>query len=166
MRIFFWITVSLMLISTPVLAVGGPSVDDLKEKVASLWQPLHAKQPQVTAKELKKIIDSGEEIYLVDIRSEAEYQAGHLPNAIHLDRGLMEWRAPEKLADTKRKIYLYCRTAARGAFAIERLKEIGYPKVFNVSDAFKGWVTAGFPIYNRHGEFVLTEGGFEKKEDE
>ena len=166
MRTFFSIAVSLVLLSTPLVTLGAPSVDDLKEKVASMWQPLHKKQPQVTAKELKKIIDSGEEIYLVDIRSDAEYQAGHLPNAIHLDRGLMEFQAPGKLTDTKLKIYLYCRTAARGAFAIERLGEMGYPKVFNVSDAFKGWVTSGFPIYNRHGEFILTEGGFEKKEDE
>lgn len=113
----------------------------------------------------QKIIDAGEEIYLVDIRSDADYQADHLPNAIHLERGLLEWRAPEQLTNTKRAINLYCRTSARGAFATERLSEIGYPNIFNVSDAFKGWVESGFPIYNRHGEFILTKGGFEKKEN-
>ena len=165
MRTFFFVAMSFVLLTLPMVAIGAPSVDELKENVARLWQPLHKKQPQVTAQELKKIIDAGEKIYLVDIRGEAEYQAGHLPNAIHLKRGVLEWRAPEQLTDTKRPIYLYCRTSARGAFAIERLSEIGYPNVFNVSDAFKGWVESGFPIYNRHGEFVLTKGGFEKKEN-
>ncbi len=88
MRTFFFVAMSFVLLTLPMVAIGAPSVDELKENVARLWQPLHKKQPQVTAQELKKIIDAGEKIYLVDIRSEAEYQAGHLPNAIHLKRGL------------------------------------------------------------------------------
>ena len=90
---------------------------------------------------------------------------GHLPGAIHLDRGLIEWRAPEELTETQRTIYIYCRTGASGAFAVQRLTEMGYPRVINLDGGFKAWVTAGYPVYNRHGEFVLVKDGFEKKED-
>ena len=69
---------------------------------------------------------------------------------------------PRTIKDTDAKIYVYCRTGARSAFATQRLIEMGYKNATNISDAFKGWVVAGYPVYNRHGEFVLAPQGFEK----
>lgn len=171
-RIFFTCRVNLRLIIVftaiafvlPSNALAGPSIDQVKKNVENLWKPIKESQPHVTAKEFKKIMDRGEKYILVDVRRKAEYEAAHLPGAIHIDRGVLEWVAPEKLTDTDATIYIYCRTGARGAFATQRLIEVGYKNAVNIYDAFKGWVFEGYPVYNTHGEFTLTPGAFEKKE--
>ena len=109
-------------------------------------------------------MDSGVKFVLVDVRTKDEYNAAHLPGAIHINRGLVEWVVPKKIEDTDTKIYVYCRTGARSAFVTQRLIEMGYTNVTNIYDAFQGWVVAGYPVYNKHGEFILTSEGFEKKE--
>ncbi len=155
---------SILLLLGSSEALAGPSIKEVKKKVQSLVREARGSVPHVTAKEFKKIMDSGRKYVLIDVRTKAEYDAGHLPGAIHIPRGLLEWVAPKKIKDTNIPIYVYCRTGARSAFAAKRLRDMGYGNVTNIHDSFKGWVSAGFPIYNRHGEFVLTEHGFEKKE--
>ena len=151
-----------MSISTTVMA--GTTIDQVKQNVVKLWKPVKESQPHVTAVEFKKIMDSGEKFILLDVRTEAEYEAAHLPGAINISRGLLEFKVTKEITDPDAKIYLYCRTGARSALATQRLIDIGYKNATNIYDAFKGWVVAGYPVYNRHGEFTLVSGGFEKKE--
>ncbi len=155
---------TLMFFITPFSVIAGPSIDQVKKNVDNLWKPIKESQPHVTAVEFKKIMDSGQEFVLVDVRTKDEFIAAHLPGAININRGLIEWVLPGKIKDTDTKIYVYCRTGARSAFVTQRLLEIGYTDVTNIYDAFKGWVVAGYPVYNKHGEFTLTTKGFEKKE--
>lgn len=145
-------------------ASAGPSIEEVNAKVADLWKPLQAGQKKVTAVEFKKIMDSDASLVLLDIRTEEEFAAAHLPGAMNISRGLLEWIAPKKITDTDARIFVYCKTGARATFAVQRLTEMGYTNVTNITDSFKGWVEAGYPVYNRHGEFVLATGGFEKKE--
>ncbi len=140
----------LMCFSAPLSAIAGPSIDQVKKNVENLWKPIKESQPHVTAVEFKKIMDGGEKFILVDVRTEDEYKAAHLPGAMHISRGLIEWVAPKKLQNTDAKIYVYCRTGARSAFVTQRLLEMGYTNVTNIYDAFKGWVVAGYPVYNRY----------------
>ena len=161
----------ISLVALPVIlflsaqsAFAGPSIDEVKKNVVNLWKPIKESQPHVTAVDFKKILDSEKELVLIDVRTADEYKAAHLPGAINIPRGLIEWVTPRKIEDTDIPIYTYCRTGARSAFVAQRLTEMGYTDVTNIYDAFKGWVEAGYAVYNRHGEFTLSEGGFEKKE--
>ncbi|BCO08187.1 hypothetical protein GF1_05630 [Desulfolithobacter dissulfuricans] len=154
----------LLLSIVPLAAMAGPSIDEVKENVEKLWKPIKESQPHVTAVEFKKIMDSGGKFVLVDVRTRDEYIAAHLPGAIHINRGLIEWVVPKKIQDTDARIFVYCRTGARSAFVTQRLLEMGYTNVTNIYDAFKGWVVAGYPVYNRHGEFTLSPKAFEKKD--
>ncbi|WP_457577977.1 rhodanese-like domain-containing protein [Desulfomarina sp.] len=154
----------LLSFSTPLSTVAATSIEQIRQNVVNLWQPLKQNQPHVNAVEFKKIMDSGEEFVLLDVRTEKEYNAAHLPGAIHINRGLIEWMVPGRITNPDTKIYLYCRTGARSAFATRRLLEMGYTNVTNISDAFRGWVVAGYPVYNRHGEFTLKPESFEKKD--
>lgn len=143
---------------------AGPTIEDVQKNVVNLWKPIKESQPHVTAVEFKKILDSGKELVLIDVRTADEYKAAHLPGAINIPRGLIEWVTPRTIEDTDTVIYAYCRTGARSAFVTQRLIEMGYTNVTNIYDAFKGWVDAGYGVYNRHGEFTMVEGAFEKKE--
>lgn len=167
MKIYIPVLLLILLIGLwliPSTAVSGPPIYQVKQNVIALWKPLQASLPHVTAKEFKKIMDSGEQFILIDVRDAAEYYAAHLPGAINISRGMLEWETPDKIQDTDARIYVYCLVGKRSLFAAKRLLEMGYTNVTNISDSFKGWVNAGYPVYNRHGEFILTPGGFEKKE--
>ena len=155
---------TLMVCVAPFSATAGPSIEQIRQNVENLWKPIKESQPHVTAVAFKKIMDSGEKLVLVDVRTRDEYNAAHLPGAIHINRGLIEWIAPKKIQDTDAEIYVYCRTGARSAFVTQRLIEMEYTHVTNIYDAFKGWVVAGYPVYNRHGEFTLKPEAFEKKD--
>ncbi|SEA00906.1 Rhodanese-related sulfurtransferase [Desulfuromusa kysingii] len=156
------VTIILLLAAQTVFA--GPSIDEVKNNVVNLWKPIKESQPHVTAVEFKKILDSDKDLILIDVRTADEYKAAHIPGAIHIPRGVMEWVTPRTIENTDIPIYTYCRTGARSAFAAQRLTDMGYTNVTNIYDAFKGWLEAGYSVYNRHGEFVMSKGGFEKQE--
>lgn len=146
----------------PSVTMGGPPIYQVRQNVVALWKSLEKTVPHVSAREFKKIMDSGEEYVLLDVREEAEYNAGHLPGAINISRGMLEWETPDTIQNTDTKIYVYCLTGIRSLFAAQRLTEIGYTHVTNIADSFKGWEAAGYPVYNQNGEFVMSPGGFDK----
>jgi rhodanese-related sulfurtransferase len=160
------------LVIAVVLFIAGPAFpgygwsanEQVEKNVLSLWLAVKKEVPQIPAAVLKSAMDRGDKFVLLDIRNDADYQAAHLPGAVHITRGDLEFEAPSKLPDIGAKIYVYCRTGVRSTFAAKRLLDIGYTNVVRVSDSFEGWVKAGYPVYNRHGEFVLVPNGFEKKE--
>lgn len=120
-----------------------------------------AKITEVTPQQVKADLDAGKPIILVDVRDSEEFEAGHLPKALNISRGLLEWKIGVMIPDKNASIVMYCRTGARSALTTARLQEMGYTNVRNMQGAFKAWGEAGYPIYNRHGEFVMQ--AFEKK---
>ena len=85
---------------------------------------------------------------LIDVREADEYAAGHIPGAVHMSRGLLEFRlsgAPE-LAARDTMIVLYCKTSGRAALAAATLQDMGYLKVKSIAGGFDAWVAAGLPV--------------------
>ena len=110
---------------------------------------------EVSAAQVKADLDAGKKFILLDVRSKEEFDAGHLPNAMNVSRGLLEFKIGNAIPDKNANIILYCRTGARSALATQVLNEMGYVNAKNMAGAFKAWGTAGYPVYNRHGEFVM-----------
>ena len=82
---------------------------------------------------------------LIDVREADEYAAGHIPGAVHMSRGLLEFKmsgSPE-LAARDLNIVLYCKTSGRAALAAVQLKEMGYLKVSSIAGGFDAWLAAG-----------------------
>ena len=85
---------------------------------------------------------------LIDVREVDEYAAGHLPGAVHMSRGLLEFKlsgSPE-FAARDLNIVLYCKTSGRAALAAVQLQAMGYLKVSSIAGGFDAWVAAGKPI--------------------
>ncbi len=165
-------TLRIFVIFT-VMALCGPfsmqarelSLEQVKQNVLNLHKKVMDGQPSVSAMNFKKIVDKGEaEFVLLDVRSEAEFNAAHLPGALHIERGRLEWIVPNIIKNTDRKIYVYCQDGRRSGFATERLIEMGYINASHISDGFRAWATAGYNVYNVHGEFTLSYGGYAKRE--
>jgi len=116
----------------------------------------------VTVEEVKKDMDAGKNFVLLDVRTSEEFKVGHLPKAVNIPRGTLEFMIGKHFPQKDTEIVVYCRTDARAALCAKTLSDMGYTNVKNLSGAFKAWGEAGYPIYNRHGEFKMV--AFEKKE--
>jgi rhodanese-related sulfurtransferase len=163
LRVFIFFTV--MALSLPIsLQARDVSLEQVKLNVSNLHKSVMEGQPAVSARDIHKIIASEGEFVLLDVRSEDEFNAAHLPGALNIERGRIEWIIPNIIKKADRKIYVYSQDGRRSAFAAERLHEIGYTNTINIADGFKGWVTAGYPVYNMHGEFILSPRGYDKRE--
>lgn len=84
---------------------------------------------------------------LLDVREADEYASGHIPGAIHMSRGMLEFKLSGNPALSARdlKIVLYCKTSGRAALAAKALHEMGYQDVQSISGGFDAWSEAGNP---------------------
>jgi len=95
--------------------------------------------------DVKRRVDAGEEIVLVDVREDNEWANGHLPGAIHLGKGVIERDIETRVPDTSAKIILYCGGGFRSALSADNLQKMGYTNVESMDGGWKGWLDAGFP---------------------
>ena len=85
---------------------------------------------------------------LIDVRDADEYQAGHIPGAIHASRGVLEFRlsSTPELSARDLKVVLYCKTSGRAALAARAMHDMGYLQVQSIAGGFDAWVAAGKPV--------------------
>lgn len=100
-------------------------------------------------------IDNAEKALLdadvvIDVREADEFQTGHLAGALHIPRGILEFKMSNSPELTARdlNIVLYCKTSGRAALAALSLKEMGYLKVTSIAGGFDAWQAAGLPVIN------------------
>ena len=82
---------------------------------------------------------------LIDVREADEFATGHLPGAVLMPRGLLEFKlsASPAMADSALKVVLYCKTSGRAALAAQSMKEMGYLNVQSIAGGFDAWLAAG-----------------------
>jgi rhodanese-related sulfurtransferase len=100
---------------------------------------------ECTAADVKRRLDAGEKLTLVDVREESEYAAGHLPGAVHISKGVMERDAEAKLPDPAAEVILYCGGGFRSALAADNLQKMGYTKVVSMDGGWRDWTGGGYP---------------------
>ncbi len=83
----------------------------------------------ITAAEAKEIMDSQEGYIILDVRTQEEYDEGHIPGAILIPNTEIEDRAEEVLTDKNQLILVYCRSGRRSKLAAEILAELGYTNI-------------------------------------
>ena len=85
---------------------------------------------------------------LLDVREADEYAAGHLSGAVHISRGMLEFKFSGNPALQARdlKIVLYCKTSGRAALSAIALQEMGYLNVQSIAGGYDAWVAAGKPV--------------------
>ncbi|MCB2017435.1 MAG: sulfurtransferase [Hydrogenophaga sp.] len=86
---------------------------------------------------------------LIDVREADEFSAGHLPGAIHMSRGMLEFKLSGNpaLASRDLKVVLYCKTSGRAALASAAMQEMGYLNVKSIVGGYEAWVAAGKPVH-------------------
>ncbi|MDR2871802.1 MAG: sulfurtransferase [Xanthomonadaceae bacterium] len=86
-------------------------------------------------------------LVLIDVREPEEYAAGHLPGAINIPRGVLEFRIeshPALNAGRQCPIAVYCQTGGRSALAALSLKRMGFEHIQSLAGGFLAWQEAGY----------------------
>lgn len=84
---------------------------------------------------------------LVDVREDHEWQAGHLPGALHLGKGILERDIEKAVPDLQQTLVLYCGGGFRSALAADMLQKMGYKDVLSLAGGYSAWVAAGLPLH-------------------
>ncbi len=95
--------------------------------------------------DVKRRLDAGEKLVLVDVREESEWSGGHLPGAVHLGKGIIERDIEQRVPDTNTRLILYCGGGFRSALTADNLQKMGYTNVESMDGGWRGWLGAGFP---------------------
>jgi len=104
---------------------------------------------ETTVDAIKRRMDGGDKGFvLVDVREESEWNAGHIPGAVHLGKGVIERDIEQKIPDAGKEIVLYCGGGFRSALAAENLQRMGYTNVVSMDGGWRGWKEAGYPVEN------------------
>jgi rhodanese-related sulfurtransferase len=127
------------------MAAAG-TAQDLNPKVKEMLASAKAAVTKVPAEAVKAAIDSKEKAVFLDVRDAGEFAAGHLPGAMNISRGTLEFGVFGKIPDQNAKIYVYCKTAGRSAFATKVLNDLGYKNAVLMDATYENWVKAGYPV--------------------
>jgi sulfur-carrier protein adenylyltransferase/sulfurtransferase len=111
-----------------------------------LMAEVRKRTKQVSLEELKRRIDAGEKITLVDVREKDEWRGGYIPGAVSIPRGFLEIQAEQKLPDRNARIVAYCAGGTRSALAAATLAELGYTHVETANPGFVRWKDLGWPM--------------------
>lgn len=113
-KLFILLALALMLLP----ACGQTSQDGQK-----------AVYVNITAEEAKKIMDTETDYVILDVRTQEEYDQGHIPGAIVIPDTEIRARAEEVLTDKDQMILVYCRSGRRSKNAAQILVELGYTNI-------------------------------------
>ncbi|MGH8372616.1 MAG: rhodanese-like domain-containing protein [Gammaproteobacteria bacterium] len=86
-------------------------------------------------------------VTIIDVREPEEFLAGHLPGAINIPRGLLEFRVDNHpiVCDRNCSIVMQCQSGGRSALATVAMQELGYKNVTNLAGGYAAWNAAGLP---------------------
>lgn len=99
----------------------------------------------------REVVKNPDGALIVDVREPEEFAGGHVPGAINIPRGLLEFRIWKVLGhpntvETNRRIVLYCLTGGRCTLAARQLKDIGFTNAVSVTMHLRDWQQKGYPL--------------------
>lgn len=86
---------------------------------------------------------------VLDVRSPAEYAAGHIPGAVNFPHREIPDRLAELAAFNQAKVVVYCELGVRAAIAERTLEQAGFQQVLTLEGDMRGWRSAALPIASR-----------------
>ncbi len=147
------------IIFAGAIAVTAPALAQTPAAPAPAWPPIVSEHVAAVRKTIKTIDMAGylaavkdpKGAMLLDIREPAEFAAGHVPGAVNIPRGLLEFQIYKALGypnkvDTEKTIYVQCQTGGRATLATDDLKKIGFKNPVAVVMNWPEWVQKGNPV--------------------
>ena len=99
----------------------------------------------IQADDLKRKIDAGEKVVIVDVRTPMEVVRGKIENSINIPLDFFEDSIEKKVPNKNGNVYLYCLSGSRSIMATQIMERKGYENVFNVLSGMLSWRAKGYP---------------------
>ena len=96
--------------------------------------------------DVKGRLDRHEKFVLIDVREDNEFDADHLPGAVHLGKGIIERDIEGKYPDLHTPMVLYCGGGFRSALAADNLQKMGYSNVISMDGGMREWREKKYPL--------------------
>ena len=116
-------TALLVLLLALIPAVSGCGRAGKKEEIM-VKEYVH-----ITQEEARRMMTE-EDVVIVDVRRQDEYDEGHIPGAVCIPNESIGDEMPEELPDTDQVILVYCRSGRRSREAAQKLADMGYTGVY------------------------------------
>jgi len=86
---------------------------------------------------------------LVDVREDREFDADHIPGAVHLGKGIIERDIEHAYPNLNTELILYCGGGFRSALAADNLQKMGYKNVISMDGGIREWREKAYPLEKR-----------------
>ena len=101
---------------------------------------------EIDIEQYQRMVSSGDQHVLIDVREDAEWAAGHAAGSLHLGKGIIERDIESKIPDKTTTLVLYCGGGFRSALAADALQTMGYTNAISLDGGWRAWVEAGLPV--------------------
>jgi rhodanese-related sulfurtransferase len=109
----------------------------------------------ISVDRLKERTKENKKLVLLDVRTQREYDAGHIKGSAWLERGIAEFVQARTLPIQDAEIVVYCKKGNRTGLVVKALKAAGYTNVAGLDGGFDEWVRQGATVHNFLGEFKM-----------
>jgi rhodanese-related sulfurtransferase len=99
----------------------------------------------ISVSDAKAMFDKGGVTFL-DCREPKEYKSGHIPGAVNIPRGLLEFKIGKKIPDKNASVVIYCKSGGRASLGCCNLVRMGYKNAKNMDGGWKAWTKSGYPV--------------------
>ena len=96
--------------------------------------------------EAKKLIETQKDLVILDVRTPAEYAAGHLKNAQLLNKYDADFEAKLKALDRNKTYLVYCAVGGRSGQAAKMMQQLGFKNIYDATEGFKPMQDAGVAV--------------------
>ncbi len=103
---------------------------------------------EIRPEELREMIESGEDLLVLDVLGEESYRTRHIPTAKNIPTSDIDSRQSDLPADKRKTIVTYCAgPACTGSLkAASRLQDLGYVNVIRYTGGLEDWEKAGYDL--------------------
>ena len=99
----------------------------------------------ISADDLAGRIAAGNAPYVLDVRSVAEFEAGHIPGARNIPHDMLAERVDEIAVASDAEVVVHCKSGRRAGIAEQVLLDAGFTNVEDLEGHMDGWSAAGHP---------------------
>ena len=129
----------LVMIITPIVATGCST---------GTARVINESIDTQSAYKLIQANSDNPDFVIIDIRTEPEFNSGHIADAVMIDYYLPDFQQKLGTLDHSKKYLIYCRTANRTSTALKIMKSLGFRETYELAGGITKWKAAGLPTVN------------------
>lgn len=115
----------LLILVLSIITTGCSQPTEVQKEVGE------SMKIKIDAKTAKSMMETESDFIILDVRTQEEYNEGHIANAVLLPNDQIGDKASDVLPDKDQMILIYCRSGNRSGQALEKLAELGYTQLYD-----------------------------------